>query len=168
MYTQELARVVVSDTAGAIPEFCAAFAIARAPPVTGLAPAKPTTVIDATFDRFSTPVTVIDVRAVGATAHQISASPRCTFDRAARVQVSSVPLLFIEFTWVFVVPVDGPSAEMKETSSVFPATANAGLTMFVFGVERFFVTDVAIVGAGCPTVCVRRADVLPANIVAPL
>src|SRR3954454_1441756 len=105
--------------------------------------------------------------AVDATAHQISASPRCRFERAALVHVSSVPLLFIEFTWVFVVPVDGPSAEMNATSSVPAATGNAGVTTAVFGVELFFVTEVAIVGAACPTDCVRIADVLPTNIVAP-
>src|SRR5689334_9047601 len=131
MNTQELARVVVSDTVGATPEFCAAFAVATAPPVIGLALVKPTTVLDATFERFSTPVTEIDTRTVDATAHQSSASLRCTFERAVLVHVNSVPLLFIEFTCVLVVPVDGPSAEMNATSSVFAATANAGLTTVV-------------------------------------
>src|SRR6185437_14867422 len=38
------------------------------------APVKPTTVICATSENLKTPVTVIDVRAVGANAHQISES----------------------------------------------------------------------------------------------
>jgi hypothetical protein len=72
------------------------------------APVKPTTVICATSDKLRTPVTVNDVRAVGANAHQISEVPRCVLTRCARVQVSAAPLLllFTPFTMTLV-PVDG-------------------------------------------------------------
>src|SRR5262245_6232463 len=101
-------------------------------------------------------------------AHQISAVPRCTLARCARVHTrfGALLLLFIEFTVVFV-PVAGPSAETNATSSVPAAALNTGLVIVVFcaAASLFFVTKVAILGAvPCDTTRLtalpRAADVL--------
>src|SRR5438105_229550 len=154
--THELARVVVIVADGCVADPCALLAIALAAPASEFAaPVKPTTVIDATPDIGNVAFTVIGVvagRAVGAKAYHTSAVPACALACAARVHVNPVPLFLTALTcwrWSAGVAgvVSGPSAEMNATSSVFAATANAGLVMIVFGLAVLRETNVAIVGA---------------------
>ena len=90
----------MTETLGETPVFGPVLAVATPPPVAGLAaPVKPTTVIDDATENLRTPVTLIAVRAVGAIAHQISASPACALDCAALVHVNSAPLLLMLLTF---------------------------------------------------------------------
>src|SRR5262245_38978239 len=165
--THELARVVVSVAEGLPATPAALLAIAVAAPTSEFAaPWKPTTVIEAISDRLSTPVTVMDARAVGANAHQISDVPSCVLTRLALVQVSGTPLLLL-FTPLTITlgPVAGPSVEMNATSNVAPATAKGGLVMVVFGDVALRETNVAIVGAvPCE---MTSATALPPGALAP-
>src|SRR5262245_8077497 len=120
----------------------AAPTIVFAPPVT------PTTVIDDVSEKFRTAVSCIE-RVFGTSAHQISAVPRCTFARAARVHVNAPPAagsVSIRLT-VVLVPVAGASVETNATSSVLAATENDAVVLVVFGVEVLCVVSVVIVGA---------------------
>src|SRR5689334_9311672 len=75
--THELAFVVVSVAEGSPARPVALLVVIVAAPTIELAaPWKPTTVICAGCDELRTAVAVIDARAVGANAHQTSASPR--------------------------------------------------------------------------------------------
>src|SRR5689334_4744720 len=156
---------MVRDGSPATPVALLAIAVA-APASEFAAPWKPTTVIDAISDWLSTPVTVIDARAVGENAHQISDVPCCVLTRCARVHVSAgaLALLFTLLTTTLV-PVAGPSVAIKATRSVLPWTANAGLVIVVFGEVAFLDTNVAIVGAApCET---TSATALPAAKLVP-
>src|SRR4051794_4829298 len=171
--TSELARVVVMLADGCVAEPVALATIAVAAPASEFAaPWNPTTVIEAVAENRNTALTVIDARAVGAKAYQISAVPACAFSCAARVHVNAgkLALLFMLLTFcrepaAVAGVVSGPSAEMNATSSVFPATANGGLVMIVFGVVVLRETNVATVGAvPCET---TRATLLPAGALEP-
>src|SRR5262249_35375451 len=157
--THELARVVVSVAEGLPATPAALLAIAVAAPTSEFAaPWKPTTVIEAISDRLSTPVTVMDARAVGANAHQISDVPSCVLTRLALVQVSGTPLLLL-FTPLTITlgPVAGPSVEMNARSNVEPATATGGVGV---GVTKG--------GIGGAVACERRrASALPPGALAP-
>src|SRR5262249_491332 len=120
----------------------AAPTIVFAPPVT------PTTVIDDVSEKFSTAVSCIE-RVFGTSAHQISASPRCTFARAARVHVNAPAAagsVSIRLT-VVLVPVAGASVATNATSSVLAATENDAVVLLLFAVEVLCVVRVVIVGA---------------------
>src|SRR3954451_23614718 len=100
--TSELARVVVIEAVGSPATPVALLAIAVAAPAREFAaPWNPTIVIDALAENLSTALTVIDARAVGAKAHQISAVPACALACAARVHVNAgkLALLFMLFTF---------------------------------------------------------------------
>src|SRR6185295_8543200 len=171
--TSELARVVVIDAVGSPATPAALLAMAVAAPASEFAaPVKPTTVIDAVAENLIAAVAVIDACAVGAKAYHTSAVPACALACAARVHVSAgkLALLFMLLTFCrepagVAGVVDGPSAEMNATSSVFAATANAGLVMVVFGLVEFRETNVAMVGA--VPVETTSATALPAAALEP-
>src|SRR5215468_8282441 len=151
--THELAFVVVIVSDGSPATPVPLLSTADAPPASVLAaPVNPTTVIEATPENRNTELTVIDARAAGTKAYHTSASPACALARAKFVHVSAVPLLVMLLTTCrepagVAGVVAGPSIETNATSSVFAATANAGLVMIVFGDVVLRETNVAIAGA---------------------
>src|SRR4051812_720162 len=83
--TSELARVVVMLADGCVAEPVALATIAVAAPASEFAaPWNPTTVIEAVPENRNTALTVIDARAVGAKAYQISGGPDWEFSCATR------------------------------------------------------------------------------------